>query len=88
VCQVSSSYFSYEPVLRCLQSMDQVAFAEELVHGEPPLPLTYLPTSVCMEQALASYTLDESQRRAVELGLTQRISIIQGPPGESTMPSS
>lgn len=41
--QVSTSFFSIRPVLACLQAMDGVPFAEELLHLEAPKPLTYLP---------------------------------------------
>ena len=80
--QVSSSFFSYEPVLRCLHRLDAVPFAEELVQGQPPKDIDYLP-SVDPDTIIATLSLDQSQKEAVKLGLTKRISVIQGPPGIS-----
>eukprot|EP01041_Mallomonas_annulata_P012980 gene12980-27397_t len=37
--QATTSYFSYEPVLRCLQGMSEIPFAEEIVKGQNPLPI-------------------------------------------------
>eukprot|EP01041_Mallomonas_annulata_P000135 gene135-218_t len=37
--QATTSYFSYEPVLRCLQDMTEIPFAEEIVRGQNPLPI-------------------------------------------------
>eukprot|EP01041_Mallomonas_annulata_P005723 gene5723-11565_t len=37
--QASTSYFSYEPVLKCIQQMIQIPFSEEIVRGQNPLPI-------------------------------------------------
>jgi hypothetical protein len=49
--QVPGSFFAVKPVLRVLQDMPSLPLAEELVHGQEPGPVTYLPpetvTQVC-----------------------------------------
>lgn len=81
IFQATSSYFSYEPVLRTLQDMDNIPFAEELVMNSPPLPVEAsngyrMPSSV--RDKLQS---DLSQLQAVERAMLQRVSLVQGPPG-------
>lgn len=76
----SASYFAYEPILRSLQNMDYVPFAEEFVHYWGPQPLerpAELPDSVAAGVA----SLDPSQASAVYAALEQRVVLIQGPPG-------
>ena len=41
--QVSTSFFSFSPLLSCLQQMTTVPLADELVHGFPSGPAGYLP---------------------------------------------
>lgn len=79
--QISSSFFSYQPVLRCLQSMHSVPFPHEVVQGQPPKPVDYL-SAIDEKAVLAGQQLDPSQREAVHLGLTSRVALIQGPPGK------
>ena len=77
--QASTGFYN-EPVLRRLQQMSDVPFAEELVHRKKPRELEYLDSrDVHME--LSRLKLDPSQLRAVTRGLTHRVSVIQGPPG-------
>ena len=37
-----ASFFAYEPVLRCLQEMETIPLAEELLHGQRQ-SVDYLP---------------------------------------------
>ena len=79
VFQASASLFSYQPVLECLRSMDDVPFREEIVEQALPLPLN--PIVPIPEQVRRVLTADPSQLHAVESALSRRVSLIQGPPG-------
>jgi hypothetical protein len=75
--QVSANFFAYRPILDCLQSMVGVPMADELVLGRSPQSVTY-PLADELEQELHSITtLDDSQRQALQQGLTQRVTLIQ-----------
>lgn len=75
--QVSSSYFAYRPVLQCLQSMQAVPLAEELVVGQGTQHAMLVPSDALESELQRLSTLDPSQRLALQQGLTQRVGLIQ-----------
>jgi hypothetical protein len=97
--QIDTALFSFAPVLKALQAMQKMPLAQELLFWkddsvlEPP---SHLPFSVVGPlqadpfidlQGLVSIpkpiSLDKSQAISLLSGLTQRVSLIQGPPGAS-----
>ena len=95
--QLSTAVFAYEPVLTALQEKQDIIFAPELLFwgdgdeiesiSDPPMQIIEaLQTDP--SQNLQEYfntpgriVLDEAQSASLLLGLTQRVSLIQGPPG-------
>jgi len=76
------SLFAYEPVLRGLQSMTQVPFEEEIVHGLSRLSPGYgVDIDAPEEMRRQIDKLDESQENALGTALNRRVALIQGPPG-------
>lgn len=55
--QVSSNCINIKPILSCLQGMSSVPLAEELVHGQHPLPLAYLAQETVAEVRGATQTM-------------------------------
>jgi hypothetical protein len=95
---VDVAIFSYEPVLKAIQRIIEVPLSQELLFWEPsirmPVPQN-IPFSIvlplklkpCQElqsllQTPKSIKLDRSQAESFLNGLTQRVSLIQGPPGQ------
>eukprot|EP01048_Picozoa_sp_COSAG05_P018459 COSAG05_NODE_2703_length_2745_cov_4.886779_2_plen_592_part_01 len=83
---VSSSFFAYEPILRCLQQLSSFPFAEELLDIETPAPISYLNEQQAAQhlnrlQRDMGITFDPSQNLALKAALRDRVSLIQGPPG-------
>ena len=85
--EICSGSFSVTPVLRRLQRLQQVPLAEELLLGQDSLgPPEYLK-GLNVERAIQTvedkhkFTFDGKQRHAVQLALTNRVSLTQGPPG-------
>jgi hypothetical protein len=79
VFQASAALFAYEPVLKGLQEMVEIPFADELLHGNLPLLLDDaldIPTAI-----RAKLSSDPSQLAAVKTALLYRVALIQGPPG-------
>ncbi|KAG2495742.1 hypothetical protein HYH03_006339 [Edaphochlamys debaryana] len=83
--QVSSNYLSVRPVLSVLQAMPGVPLAEELVLGEHPQAVTYLPPDAASEELerleASGMRLDPSQAESLRQCLSQRVALVQGPPG-------
>ena len=89
LAQISTPLFAYEPVLRSLQAMRPVRF---LLGGslfvKPHRPrvaegeLSDIgPESVHDLGTTAGVSLDNAQTEAFICGLTQKVALIQGPPG-------
>ena len=96
--QIDTALFAYEPVLKAIQGIKDVPLAEELLFwtkNSPTRPPSFhepdivaaLELDPCCE--LQSYLgtsfsvkLDEQQAASLISGLTQKVSLIQGPPGE------
>lgn len=80
------NFFTYEPVLKCLQTMVDIPFASELVLGGEPEEATYL-SNVDIDAEIGEmerkdgFSYDSWQRDAIRLGLTQRVALCVGPPG-------
>lgn len=84
--EISASFFSYEPILKRLQQMSYVPFADEIVHMKPSQPIKYadltaLQAALATEVEKLAFELDSSQRNAIDTALHDRVSLIQGPPG-------
>ncbi|KAM6493100.1 hypothetical protein JOM56_011234 [Amanita muscaria] len=97
---VDVAVFSYEPVLTAIQRTRQLPFDQELLFWEAsallPAPKD-LPSRIVAALQLnpcqdlrpligtqTSITLDKSQAESFLYALTQRVSLIQGPPGLGT----
>lgn len=94
---VDSPTFAYEPVLKCLQDRTDFPLTEALFlyeKDEPVYESSLAPWAVIKElkeeyrrniqhilQTPRPITLDPSQLDSLLKGLTQRLSLIQGPPG-------
>ncbi len=97
--QIDTAVFSYEPILRRLQELNQLPLIDELLFWSAESSINQpvsLPTSLIEnieanpDQDLRvilktpqSIQLDDSQTRSLLSGLRQRVSLIQGPPGIS-----
>jgi hypothetical protein len=96
--QVDAPIFAYEPILRALQEKNELPLSEELLYWMEdcePSNSPFAPSSLIealdhnahedLKRLLQTETtciLDDSQMRSLRMGLTQRLSLIQGPPGE------
>ena len=100
--EASSSFFTYQPILKSLQAMIDVPFPLELC-GEDvkakTLPLEYLPATLSMpsggefkgyqcnlrawssQDIVLKTSLDLTQAEALRHTFTNRVPLIQGPPG-------
>lgn len=101
--QLNTAAFSYEPVLRQLQSTKQLLLQDEIMLWDHEQELRKSPLSneddmakfidnlrahpSCDLKELLGLTnntrLDVSQSRCLLSGLTQRLSLVQGPPGRN-----
>ena len=96
--QIDTALFAYEPVLKAIQDIKDVPLAEELLFwtedsptrppsfDEPDIVATLEVDPSCELQSYlgmsSSVKLDEKQAASLVRGLTQKVSLIQGPPGE------
>jgi hypothetical protein len=96
--QIDTAIFAYEPVLKAIQDIKDVPLAEELLfwnEDSPTRPPSFDEPDVVAALELdpgcelQSYLgtpspvkLDEKQAASLVTGLTQKVSLIQGPPGE------
>jgi hypothetical protein len=94
--QIDTAVFSFEPVLRRLQEIRELQLGDELLcwnQGQDPQeaksPPNYIigrikenPENLQTVVKLSKpVQLDASQLSSLMMGLTQRVSLIQGPPG-------
>ena len=96
--QIDTAVFSYEPVLRAPQEITTTPLAPELVTwqagaslGSPPrspffvIHVMRTNSQQDLRQVIntpKSIILDQAQAASLLSGLTQRVAIIQGPPGK------
>ena len=97
--QVDTSFFAYEPILKCLQSMTELPLEEQL--------LRFTPSSAGEESGIQPHAvlnairkgwqdniqhivgasqpiqLDLAQVESLLAGLSKKVSLVQGPPGAS-----
>jgi hypothetical protein len=97
--QVDTAVFAYEPILKCLQKMTELPLKEQIVDLQPGsstveaevLPLNIVDRIRRDAQDDLGLTLDtpkpikldKPQAESLLNGLTNRVSLIQGPPGTS-----
>jgi len=97
--QTNTAIFSFEPVLRVLQTMKVVPLVEEILFWEngipicsPSVTISQITTPLARNPSMdiqpllgtpTSIKLDGAQAISLLTGLNQRVSLIQGPPGMS-----
>jgi hypothetical protein len=97
--QLDAAIFAFEPFLRRLQEMSDLPLMEELLHWEAGSDVegpSFQPVNVLkalesragedLKNVLCtqkSVILDDSQMQSLCACLLQRVSLVQGPPGES-----
>ena len=95
--QVDTAVFAYEPVLKAIQDVREVPLAEELLFwtkdsstrapsfDEPAIVDALKSNPGCELRSYlgvpTSVKLDKKQAASLVTGLTQKVSLIQGPPG-------
>ena len=95
---VNTATFAYEPILKCLQERVNFPLTGELFlyeKGQPAKTSDLAPWSIInglkgeyrrdIQDILNTsqrVTLDASQTESLLVGLTQEVSLIQGPPGK------
>jgi hypothetical protein len=96
--QVDTAVFAYKPFLKCLQRMAELPMQDQILHlsskssealsGIEPTRIVEkirdnrgsdLQSTLGMTE---SVLLDDAQTKSLLTGLTQKISLIQGPPGK------
>eukprot|EP01041_Mallomonas_annulata_P009811 gene9811-20409_t len=63
--QATTSYFSYEPVLKCIQQISEIPFSEEIVRGQNPLPIQTTDQEGDDVSSSSQLTLQQRSRFAV-----------------------
>ena len=102
--QVDTAIFAYEPVLKAIQDIREVPLAEEILFwtkdsltrppsfDEPAIVDALKLNPGCELQSYlgvpTSVKLDKKQAASLVTGLTQKVSLIQGPPGMLIYPTS
>jgi hypothetical protein len=93
--QIDAAFFAFEPVLKALQQMTTLPLAQELLFWSRSIPvvshtISSLAASIISDpsqnlQPLLGTSkpihLDKSQSASLVAGLSQPVSLIQGPPG-------
>ncbi|KAF2637377.1 P-loop containing nucleoside triphosphate hydrolase protein [Massarina eburnea CBS 473.64] len=95
--QVDTAVFAYEPILKCLQDMQEVPLQEQLLNTTPDSSEVLSgiqPTQIFdtirqnreedLQHILGttrSVKLDDAQADSLLAGISKRVSLIQGPPG-------
>ena len=95
--QIDTALFAYEPVLKAIQDIKDMPLADELIFWDkdnPTRPPSFDEPDIvaalelnpgCELQSYLGMTssvkLDEKQAASLVTGLTQKVSLIQGPPG-------
>ena len=96
--QIDAAVFAYEPILRGLQNIRNMPLVDELLLWGPESSLTPPPHAPiafidrlegdpsqnvqALLQTKKPIRLDNSQMTSLLMGLKQRVSLIQGPPGK------
>ena len=96
--QIDTAVFAYEPILRGLQEIRSLSLADELLFWSPDSRVVRPPDVPMalvnslekdpsqdiqgLLQTPKSIRLDEVQMSSLLVGLKNRVSLIQGPPGE------
>lgn len=102
--QLDAATFAFEPFLRRLQEMNDLPLRDELLHWETGKDIggpSFQPTQVIKALELRSgkdlkdvlrtkksVILDQSQMNSLCACLFQRISLVQGPPGDLSISST
>lgn len=95
--QIDTAIFAYEPILRRLKEITMLPLDSELLKWKKGVPVAHVPSQAehIVKILQADYKtdlgpllstrkeikLDASQAASLICGLTQQISLIQGPPG-------
>ena len=96
--QIDTALFAYEPVLKAIQEIKDVPLAQELLFwnkDSPTRPPSFDEPNIVAAlgsdpgcelqpylQTSSSVKLDTKQAASLVTGLTQKVSLIQGPPGK------
>ena len=99
--QVDTSFFAYEPVLRCLQEKTSFPLSDQLLKSNNHVELAkspFAPEDIVAEierlegqnlrgllDIAKDVVLDHSQTESLVAGLSQNLSLIQGPPGKTSI---
>ena len=99
--QIDTAVFAYQPVLTALQQIHKVTLSPEIMlwkEGQPIERSPYTPEQLveALQQdptqdlkgllgTRKSIHLDDDQTQSLVQGLTQRVSLIQGPPGRQSI---